>query len=80
MGSELVKIGHIKKPVEGKHETSLSRTELDEPLKHGANAQIEAYSDMRRTRIGVQEGAGVYSDRTFGMEQHPNGKPLDTGH
>lgn len=78
MATEHVKLGHIRKPKENKV-SSLSKTEDDEPIKHGETAQVEAYSSMDRYRTGIQEGSGVYSDRTFGCPQHPNGKPLDTG-
>lgn len=78
MASEFVKLGRIKKPKENKV-SALSMTSVDEPIELKPNAQIEIYSSMDRYRTGIQEGSGVYSDRTFGCPKHPNGKPLDTG-
>jgi hypothetical protein len=78
MATEHVKIAKIKKPCENKN-SPLSETNIDHPLPHGENAQIEIYSDMRRTRTGIQNCEHVYSDRSFGMERHVNAKPKDTG-
>lgn len=78
MATERVKLGHIKKPIKDKV-SALSMTSVDEPIELKPNSQIEIYSSMARYRTGIQEGSGVYSDRTFGCPQHPNGKPLDTG-
>jgi hypothetical protein len=55
MATEHVKLGHIKKPVEGKH-PAYSQTSLDEPIELESNAQVEIYSDMGRTRTGIREG------------------------
>jgi hypothetical protein len=78
MATEHVELGKIKKPVENKV-SPLSETSLDEPIELEPNKLVEIYSDMGRTRTGIQNSEYVWSDRTFGMKHHPNGKPLDTG-
>jgi hypothetical protein len=78
MATEQVKIGRIKKPAKDKV-SALSETSLDEPIELESNKLVEIYSDMGRTRTGIQNSEYVWSDRTFGMKHHPNGKPLDTG-
>jgi hypothetical protein len=78
MASEFVPIADIKKPEKSKV-SPLSKTNVDQPLEHGANAQIEIYSNMGRTRTGIHASKYVWGDRTFGLKHHPNGKPQDTG-
>jgi hypothetical protein len=78
MATEHVPLGKIEKPCDDKN-SALSKTSLDEPIELESNKQIEIYSDMRRTRTGIQNGVGVYSDRSFGMTRHVNAKPEDTG-
>ena len=77
--SEHVPIGDIEKPDDQK-KTSLSATSDDEPMEIEPTKQTEIYSDMRRTRTGIQNSELVWGDRTWGMKHHPRGKPQDLGH
>ena len=76
--SEHVPIGDIEKP-DNQKKNSLSATSEDEPMEIEPTKQTEIYSDMRRTRTGIQNSPLVWGDRSFGMKRHPNAKPADTG-
>jgi len=77
--SEHVPIADIRKPDDRK-KTSLSKQSVDEPIEAEPTKLVEIYSDMGRTRTGIQNSEYVWGDRTFGLKHHPNGKPQDTGH
>lgn len=59
MATEHVKIAEIEKP-DNKKAVSISETDVDQPIEHGDNAQIEIYSDMGRTRTGIQNSKSLF--------------------
>ena len=80
MASEMVPIADIKNPEKDKT-TALSSTSNDQPIVLEPNKQIEIYSDMGRTRTGIQDSHERWGDRLFGAGDvaHPCAKPQDRG-